>query len=389
MSSFSDFQYSNFMRGGKKLRGGDSTDGGMVALIVVLIIFLLFIIIGAACWGCSDSSSVEYVVLEDGTVAARKVRANKMKKLFKKGSKKYDAAGRHGPAPHYAGGGAHGGVHGGALKKVHAAAPRVHHLLKEGDAVTHLSGRKPTVVFVHMDGCGFCDRQKTVFTDELARQFPGVTLAAINANACRGLCKELGITGFPALIVNFGDHGGHLPRPAVHMGYKGPEVLHKLLAAAHGARAVHGGARIVVSPTAGAAAAHSAGGAVHELTSAESAMAALDGGEKGVLFIYAPWCGYCKAMKPIYDQLAAKHSKLKFYSINADAAGKAIVDKLVAAGKRVGFPTFLKNFGGKSGEEVSLGGRAKLLMHSGKKELAQFEAEVLEGLCFESSCDRS
>lgn len=360
MSSFADFRYS------KKLRGGQS-DGGMVALVVVLIIFLLFIIIGAACWGCSDTSTVEYVVLEDGSVGTRKVRVNKMKKLLKKkGSKKH-----------------HGAVHGGAVHGgAHAVArPRLHHLVSEADVVKHLSGRKPAAIFVHMDGCGFCDRQKAVFTDELARRFPAVTLAAVNAKSCHQLCKQLGITGFPAFIVNFADSGAHLSRPAVHMGYKGPEVLHKMLAAVHGA---HGGERIVVSPTAIVSptmARISTGGVVHELSSAEEAMNALDSSDKAILFLYAPWCHFCKLMKPIYDQLAAKHGDHKFYSINADAAGKPIVDKLVAAGKRIGFPTFIKNFASKSalgrGEEVSLGGRAKLLLHSGKKELEQFEAEML------------
>ena len=142
----------------------------------------------------------------------------------------------------------------------------------------------------------------------------------------------------------------------VHMGYKGPEVLHKMLAAVHGA---HGGERIVVSPTAIVSptmARLSTGGVVHELSSAQEAMNALDSSDKAILFLYAPWCHFCKLIKPI-------------------------VDKLVAAGKRIGFPTFIKNFASKhaqgTGEEVSLGGRAKLLLHSGKKELEQFEAEML------------
>lgn len=43
---------------------------------------------------------------------------------------------------------------------------------------------------------------------------------------------------------------------------------------------------------------------------------------KVVIDCYAPWCGPCKMISPIIDELAEKLKETKFYKINVDDAEK-------------------------------------------------------------------
>ena len=43
---------------------------------------------------------------------------------------------------------------------------------------------------------------------------------------------------------------------------------------------------------------------------------------KVVIDCYAPWCGPCKMISPIIDELAEKIPETKFYKINVDEAEK-------------------------------------------------------------------
>ena len=43
---------------------------------------------------------------------------------------------------------------------------------------------------------------------------------------------------------------------------------------------------------------------------------------KVVIDCYAPWCGPCKMISPIIDELAEKLTETKFYKINVDDAEK-------------------------------------------------------------------
>ena len=233
-------------------------------------------------------------------------------------------------------------------------------LPSEDDAAIALNMVFPTMVFIYMDGCSFCDKAKPDYV-QLARENPGVHMAAINARRAHRLSTANQIDGFPAFLTNFGPH-----RKIV--GFKPKGTMQRVL---HAARVSPGRARLVVSPVpmhsaARGAAARGRGGSVKEVTEAAAAALLANPSSKPVIvFLYATWCGFCKKMKPVYESLASKFPGVQMVMVNADKA-----PKLVSDNKITGYPSFLRNFGHKS--SVGTAAKGNLIKDVGYKAPAEF-----------------
>lgn len=43
-----------------------------------------------------------------------------------------------------------------------------------------------------------------------------------------------------------------------------------------------------------------------------------------LLDVWAPWCGYCKTLAPIIDEIALEHPEIKVCKLNADEEGDIV-----------------------------------------------------------------
>jgi thiol-disulfide isomerase/thioredoxin len=337
--SFGDFAA---LKGGKLRGGADETNGAIIAVVVVIIVILLVAIILAACWSCGSKTETVYITNADGTQTAVKVA---------KGGKRLYSAGKGGKA----------------LKDLppmnpHRAGGKTYELATSQEAQALLDHPAPAMLFVYMQNCGFCDKAKQYFNNQLAKQHPYVTLAMIDSAKCGDLCKKHGVTGFPTFLSNFHADSGTV---TAHVGFKPKQVMDQMLSVAqskaHAApsrfsRMAQGGATNGVHEL--------TDGATSAVTQAEQHLA---GNDKVVLFVYAPWCGFCKRQKPVFDELAAKFgSGYKFLAVNADTAGKALAQKYGMNG----FPAFMVNFGAGAAP-----GKPKVM--TGYRDAAAFESQIL------------
>jgi thioredoxin 1 len=74
---------------------------------------------------------------------------------------------------------------------------------------------------------------------------------------------------------------------------------------------------------------------VQEINAADF-LAAVQENKAVVLKVGAPWCGACKAIAPVVEQVAVENFDVKFYDINADQN----VDYVMGLGIR-SLPTFV------------------------------------------------
>ncbi|ELR02322.1 Protein disulfide-isomerase erp38 [Pseudogymnoascus destructans] len=204
-----------------------------------------------------------------------------------------------------------------------------------------LSG-KPALVEFFAPWCGHCKTLAPVY-EELAQAFEfasdKVSVAKVDADAEKSLGKRFGIQGFPT--IKYFD--GKSKDPQDYSGGRDLESLTKFITDKTG-----------IKPRKAKAPASD----VVFLTDANFKEAI--GGDKDVLVAFtAPWCGHCKTLAPIWEEVAtdfAAESSVVIAKVDADAGNS----KLTAALEGVSSYPTIKFFPRGSTEGVAYsGGRSE------------------------------
>lgn len=330
------------------LRGGGSMTPGEIGLTatVVVFIFILLIMISVGAYYNTRPVSppktiVEYVFIDrNGSKPAGDSSSGGAAPVIAPppAAPQTATAPRSGPAARTARRiDEAAGANGGAVKEVGSDDAAVQ-MLRDTSV--------PTILFLYMDGCGFCEKAKPDMA-ALAAEFPDVRVLSLNARNARKIARDNDINGFPAFLSNFG------PQRRV-VGYKSKDAMARIM---HAGRASRGlvvspmradcdgnggnGVRLVVSPVQADDAASGASGAV-DVSEKEAMDLLANNSSPAIVFVYATWCGFCSKMRPIFDAAVAKYPNVKMVKLDS---AKALT--LVKQHKISGFPTYLMNFGSK------------------------------------------
>jgi len=194
------------------------------------------------------------------------------------------------------------------------------------DADVALGGSEPAVVFVYAEWCGFCKRADPIFSALAADPaYSHVKMVKLNSAKAAKFVAERGISGFPVFLTNFGKN-------KKIVGYKPKEGMEAFLKEApRGGGVRHAGA------VKGAAV---KGAAVKGAVSESKAMAALEGNAPVVVFVGADWCGFCKKLMPIWEEVVASG---KFKGVQMMRIDAKDAPALVKKHSITGFPVLLSN----------------------------------------------
>jgi len=203
-----------------------------------------------------------------------------------------------------------------------SAASAVKDLLPDNFDDIVLNSGKPALVEFFAPWCGHCKTLAPIY-EELASAFESqsdkVTIAKVDADAHKELGRKWGVQGFPTLKWFDG-------KSATPEDYKSGRDLESLTAFING--------KTGIKPKAKKAAPSS----VEMLT--DTTFKEKIGGEQDVLVAFtAPWCGHCKTLAPVWEQVAtdfASESKVLVAKVDCEAPNAKAVAQ--AAGVK-SYPT--------------------------------------------------
>ena len=317
----------------------NSANVAVISLVVVSIILLFVIIILAAVYG--TKSTPQYIYVETIDDSDSNVPASSTMRKAAGKRVRFDGPGDN-------------------MKR-----PTVLNYADEGSVLDLLNGDKLAMIMVYADWCGFCKKMHPVMDAIAASQNDyGITLAKINATDAAGLLEKFQIQGYPVLISNFGDKK--------YVGYKDEPSLRQLMqggvAAERRVRLKLGNvnqarqqARMMLKDDKNSKAQQKKMVVAMKELMDEAQVDALlsDSSIPTLLMVFAEWCGYCKKMQAVFDELEsyAIDNGIQLAKINYKNASE-----LCKKNKINGFPAMLANFGdGKYSGYVDAAAMKKIL----------------------------
>jgi len=213
------------------------------------------------------------------------------------------------------------------------------------------------IVEFYAPWCGHCKQLVPEYTKAASALKGIIRVGAVNADEHKDLAQQYGIRGFPTIKL-FGssktsptDYNGQ--RTASGLVDGGLQEARKLVNQRLGGKSGSSGSK------------SSGSSDVIELTDSNFNKQVLDSKDVWLVEFYAPWCGHCQRLKPIYEEVATElKGKVKVAALDA-------TENQVQANKYgvKGFPT-IKVFVNGEPEDYN-GGRTK-------EELVQFAMAKLD-----------
>lgn len=165
-----------------------------------------------------------------------------------------------------------------------------------------IGGSQPALVEFYAPWCGHCKALAPVY-EELATTFKSdsVVVANVDADANRELGSRFGVTGFPTL--KWFPAGSDTPED--YSGGRSVEDLVDFINSKTGLKR-----RVKKAPT-----------AVVTLTPSNFDDVVMDPSKNVLVEFYAPWCGHCKSLAPVYEEVAKtfeSESDVVVASVDAD-----------------------------------------------------------------------
>eukprot|EP00727_Mastigamoeba_balamuthi_P013430 m51a1_g871 putative protein disulfide isomerase (788) ;mRNA; f:831594-834424 len=199
-----------------------------------------------------------------------------------------------------------------------------------------VGGSKGVFVKFFAPWCGHCKHLAPEY-EKVAEAFATstkVTIAEVDCDAHGALCSRFDVSGYPTLKY----FAAGSTKPAEYNGGRNADEISRFVSEQSGAVRAASRTNVVA------------------LTAATFAGVALDSSKDVLVKFYAPWCGHCKALAPVYEKVSAAYAaedSVVIAEVNCDAE-KDLCSKYEVTG----FPT-LKFFpkGNKAGSPYS-GGRA-------------------------------
>ncbi len=202
--------------------------------------------------------------------------------------------------------------------------------LDDASFASHIAGENETLVDFYATWCHHCQALAPVWADA-ASSAPDVRFAKVNVDKADAVSSRYGVEGLPTIVKVRGDR---------YVEFSGERTKEAILAFARTRHAADDSLWRKAGeprPPASEEEQKSEVADAHSLVLTDSSFETLLAGKTAVVEFYAPWCGHCQSLQPVWAEAAAGGSPIVFGKVNVDQ------NELMSSRFSVeGLPTILK-----------------------------------------------